>query len=68
MPSGTTLVNELDSIYNEVLVEAFNGWAEIHDFSIILKMITEQGDDAVMDVTSNYTDSKVLTLVERGYK
>lgn len=67
MPSGTTYTNELDSIYNEVLVEAFNILAANRNLSVRLQMVTEQGDDAVMKVKSPYTDEKVLDIVEKIY-
>lgn len=67
MPSGTTFTNELDSIYNEVLVEAFNILAKNRGLKIHLQMVTEQGDDAVMIMTSDYSNEKALQIVETLY-
>lgn len=46
MPSGTTITNELDSNYNEVLCLAVKYISP----GVSLEMVTAQGDDAIMNV------------------
>lgn len=47
MPSGTTITNELDSNYNEVLALAVK---YITNGDVELQMVAAQGDDAIMNV------------------
>lgn len=64
MPSGTLFTNELDSCYNEVLVYAFNHISK----NTKLRMVTEQGDDAVMVLKSELKNPvAILKEVERVY-
>lgn len=60
MPSGTFMTNELDSCYNEVLSIMFN-YLHPEDKRVELKMVTDQGDDAVM-ILSNSTGLSIEEL------
>lgn len=62
MPSGTTITNEGDSDYNEVLTYAVNYLPETRKLGLRFEMITNQGDDAVMKLYG----SKSLTVEQIG--
>lgn len=62
MPSGTTITNEGDSDYNEVLTYAVNYLHKTKELGLKFEMITNQGDDAVMKLYG----SKNLSVEEIG--
>lgn len=55
MPSGTTITNELDSCYNEVLAHSIY---YLSDGAISLTPVVTQGDDAVLKLRVH--DDKLL--------
>lgn len=75
MPSGTTFTNELDSCYNEVLVEAFKYLPVKYTSNCKVKLhtVTDQGDDLVMifQVLNDHVASKdpevVKQILSEGY-
>lgn len=75
MPSGTTFTNELDSCYNEVLVEAFKYLPLncTNGCRVKLETVTDQGDDLVVifHVVNNHkakNDPEVVReILSEGY-
>lgn len=73
MPSGTTFTNELDSCYNEVLVEAFKylPTTVTRGRKVSLQTVTDQGDDLVLifEVLDDQeiTEEEIRGILSDGY-
>lgn len=75
MPSGTTFTNELDSCYNEVLVESFKYLPSYvtNGVKVELETVTDQGDDMVLlfHVLSNQSsihEDEIKEILSNGYE
>lgn len=75
MPSGTTFTNELDSCYNEVLVEAFKYLPSqvTNGIQVELETVTDQGDDMVLlfhvvNSQSPVDEEVIKEILSKGYE
>lgn len=75
MPSGTTFTNELDSCYNEVLVESFKYLPSqvTNGVKVELETVTDQGDDMVLlfHILSNQSsihEDEIKEILSKGYE